>query len=128
MEHTPERLIREGRMVYALREIPNDSKGKKANCLCCAFSAGGGNMHIFPDTSLEDARRMQAAWMACSGIPTEALEVGVVKEMIDALERAKQFIVNGIEFKYIQMPEAGDPAIETLPKIKTVLSRVHHAD
>lgn len=33
-----------------------------------------------------DARRFVAAWNACKGIPTEALEAGVVQEMREALQ------------------------------------------
>ena len=32
-----------------------------------------------------DFRRIMAAWNACEGIPTEALEAGVVKDMLEAL-------------------------------------------
>ena len=34
----------------------------------------------------QDARRICAAWNACEGIPTEALEPGVVKDMLEALQ------------------------------------------
>lgn len=41
--------------------------------------------------------------------------------LLEALEKAKQFIVNGVEFGYIQMPKRGDPALETLPAIQSIL-------
>ena len=48
-----------------------------------------------PSTGLENgkevaaanARRIAATWNACEGIPTEALEAGVVRELIEAATR-----------------------------------------
>ena len=34
----------------------------------------------------DNATRLAAAWNACEGIPTEALEAGVVKDMLEALQ------------------------------------------
>ena len=44
--------------------------------------------------------------------------------MVEALEHARLFIVNGIDLGFIQMPEAGtpDPAHETLPMIDAALA------
>ena len=44
--------------------------------------------------------------------------------LVEALERARQFIRNGIELGFIRMPDADtdDPAHETLPKIEAALS------
>lgn len=44
--------------------------------------------------------------------------------LVEALEHARLFIVNGIDLGFIQMPEAGtpDPAHETLPMIDAALS------
>ena len=44
--------------------------------------AGGG----IPEAN---ARRICAAWNACEGIPTEALEAGVVKDILEALRGCK---------------------------------------
>lgn len=40
-----------------------------------------------------------------------------------ALEAAKQFIENGIEFGFIRLPSGIDPAHDTLPKIRAALAR-----
>ena len=45
------------------------------------FSKGAGG-----GTSEANARRICAAWNACEGIPTEALEAGVVRDMLEALQ------------------------------------------
>ena len=37
-------------------------------------------------STLADTDRLAAAWNACEGIPTEALEAGVVKDMLEVLE------------------------------------------
>lgn len=46
-------------------------------------------------------------------------------EMYKALQRALQFIINGREFGYIQMPDdnSGDPALMTLDIIRKALSK-----
>lgn len=44
-----------------------------------------------------------------------------VEELEGALKRAEQFISNGIEMGYIAEPQRGDPAMDTLPAIRTVL-------
>ena len=41
-----------------------------------------------------DFRRIMAAWNACEGIPTEALEPGVVKDMLKALQMALPYVRN----------------------------------
>lgn len=51
-----------------------------------------------------NARRAVAAWNATKGIPTEALEAGVVREMVDALELIAS---NGC---YAVVPTADDHA------------------
>lgn len=53
----------------------------------------------------------------------EALEVAIVQAR-EALERADQFITNGIEFGYIRMPDADTPdsAHETPRVIRQALS------
>ena len=45
------------------------------------FLKGAGG--VIPEAT---ARRICAAWNACEGIPTEALEAGVVQDMLKALE------------------------------------------
>jgi hypothetical protein len=41
---------------------------------------------------------------------------------LDALKRAERFIVNGTEFGYIRMPDAPDPALDTLPAIRRAIA------
>lgn len=41
---------------------------------------------------------------------------------LDALKRAERFIVNGAEFGYIRMPDAPDPALDTLPAIRRAIA------
>ena len=45
-----------------------------------------------------DADRICAAWNACEGIPTEALEAGVVRDMLD---RARALVENLDEGDFI---------------------------
>lgn len=45
-------------------------------------------------------------------------------ELVEALEYAKIFIENGIEFGFIHMPDKGDPAHDTLPMILAVLAAI----
>jgi len=55
----------------------------------------------YPETDAENrqyleaeanARRIVACVNACEGIPTEALEAGVVRELVEALERCKEIL------------------------------------
>jgi hypothetical protein len=43
---------------------------------------------------------------------------------LDALKRAERFIVNGTEFGYIRMPDAPDPALDTLPAIRKAIDTI----
>lgn len=47
------------------------------------------------------------------------------QELVEALELARQFIVNGVEFGYITMPDVDTPdsAHETLPMIDAALAK-----
>jgi hypothetical protein len=47
-----------------------------------------------------------------------------IKQALDALKAAKQFIENGVEFGYIRMPDADTPdtAHDTLPKINAAIA------
>lgn len=53
----------------------------------------------------------------------------LVGRAIDALKAAEQFITNGVDYGYIQMPDADtpDPAHDTLPKIEAALSALTEA-
>lgn len=41
--------------------------------------------------------------------------------IIKTLEAAEQFIVNGVDYGFVNMPDAGDPAHDTLPAIRAAL-------
>jgi hypothetical protein len=47
-----------------------------------------------------------------------------LKQALDALKQGKQFIVNGVEFGFIRMPEPGDPALYTLPTINAAIDAI----
>lgn len=42
-----------------------------------------------------------------------------------ALENSKQFIINGVAFGYISMPEEPDPALDTPERIEEALARIN---
>lgn len=43
---------------------------------------------VMRQMSAEDARRIAACWNACQSIPTDALEAGVVEELLEAVRKA----------------------------------------
>ncbi|AVX04285.1 hypothetical protein MXMO3_01760 [Maritalea myrionectae] len=45
------------------------------------------------------------------------------QEMLEALKRAEEFIENGIEYGYIAMPDAPDPALETPNIIEKAIAK-----
>ena len=51
--------------------------------------------------------------------------IAAAPEMLDALEAAKQFIQNGIQYGYINMPDkdCGDSALETPAKIEAAIQK-----
>ena len=68
----------------------------------------------------EDRRRIAACWNACeeAGIPTEALESGVVRELVEALEA----LVGEIEWEIGEEKWGRDP--DALPMARAVLAKV----
>jgi hypothetical protein len=78
--------------------------------------------------------REQSAIAVCVSAGTRNLEeakanaraVAEVPAMVQALRAARQFITNGIEFGYIQMPDPATPdsAHDTLPMIEAVLRNI----
>lgn len=48
----------------------------------------------------------------------------LAKQALEALENSRQFIVNGVEFGYIRMPDRDTPdsAHETLPEIEAAIA------
>jgi len=67
-----------------------------------------------------NAQRIVACVNACKGIDPEA-----VPDLLDALEMARQFVRNGIEYGYIVMPDndTSDPAHKTLPVIEVAIAK-----
>lgn len=51
--------------------------------------------------------------------------ISAAPEMLEALERARRFIINGVKFGYIYLPnkELNDSANETLPWIEKAISK-----
>ena len=49
--------------------------------------------------------------------------IAAAPEMLRALEAAREFISNGVEFGYIWMPEDGDPALETSGIIEAAIRK-----
>ena len=47
-----------------------------------------------------------------------------IQSLVKALDGAERFISNGIELGFIRMPDRDDPALETLPNIRSVLSKL----
>ena len=76
-----------------------------------------------------DAYRIAAAVNACEGIPTEALEPGVVKDMQEALQAARAEIVS---LEWVHFNERGGPGDtfdawlsdnEALPVVDAAIAR-----
>ena len=66
-----------------------------------------------------DARRTVACVNACEGIPTEALEAGVVRELIDAAESALFALENCGPERLLD-----DFEVDAIERLQTVLARV----
>ena len=49
--------------------------------------------------------------------------IAAAPDMYAALKAARRFIENGIEFGAIRMPDAPDPALDTLPTIIAALAK-----
>lgn len=108
MEHQPGILTRD---QYG--QIKTES-GKTLCISNVSIPAGG-----FNEEAETNGRRLFALWNACEGIPTEALEGGIVKELLGALEQAvnaladtRDFVASIIDDKsvkwnlYIELTEA----------------------
>ena len=44
-------------------------------------------------------------------------------DMLAALKRAEQFMTNGIELRYIRMPQIPDPALETASIVRAAIKK-----
>lgn len=65
----------------------------KPSMLSTASGGPSKPMHFLREMADDNARRFTAAWNACAKIPTEALEAGVVAEIVEVLKTA-QIIVS----------------------------------
>ena len=74
-------------------EVYNRGHGQLKNQLVIGYTL----VAALYDDKINDPnpRRLAAAWNACEGIPTEALEAGVVKDMLGALKMVGAIIHNG---------------------------------
>ena len=53
----------------------------------------------------------------------DAALIAAAADMLRALEAARKFISNGVEFGHIWMPEDGDPALETSGIIEAAIRK-----
>ena len=79
-KHTPGRLIVESCIGGIGFYVASEQIEYDAVCDCSDW---------------DNATRLAAAWNACEGIPTEALEAGVVKDMLEALQAVGQSLGQG---------------------------------
>ena len=53
--------------------------------------------------------------------------IAAAPKMLAALKLAREFIVNGVEYGYISMPQRPDSAVETLPAIEAAIAEAEAA-
>lgn len=83
VEAVPEELCEKTKHVAGRR--PHIKSVESGEIICDLLRS---KLHPNRDTIAEaNARRLAAAWNACEGISTEALERGVVKELIELCQR-----------------------------------------
>jgi hypothetical protein len=87
-KHTPGRLkVDLGREHATLCEFSGSIRGP----VVAVVPANYINPNLREELNAEgqaNARRLAAAWNACEGIPTKALEAGVIGELVEALLKA----------------------------------------
>lgn len=91
------------------------------------FLSGASNMHDGMHYDAESHLRAKAAGAdRCVSALRELKPLNEAapsqSALTEALKAAKQFIENGIELGYIQMPTGPDPANDTLPMINAALA------
>ena len=74
-----------------------NARGEIFGVVGVALVSGGGEETV---TAVANTRRVEATWNACHGIPTEALEAGVVKELLEALEFINGFMSANASYQY----------------------------
>jgi hypothetical protein len=60
--------------------------------------------------------------------PYNAQFISSAPDMYEALKRALMFMENGVDNGYIQMPDIGDPALETPNIIRKALAKAEGGD
>lgn len=63
--------------------------------------------------------------VAASGVECDANArlIAAAPDLLAACEAAIQFIRNGVEFGYIRLPDAGDPALLTPPALEAAVAK-----
>ena len=92
--------------IYARGKLGGHGSTAGLSCLWHLASIGNGAPGDSLETEAANARLMAAS-----------------KQMLQALKRARQFIINGVECGYVRMPEPGDTALDTLPAIEAALAK-----
>lgn len=91
-EHTPGPLVVGRRDTDGWEDgestILIDAKTNSAYFLASVFWLGADKV----EEQIANARRLVAAWNACLGISTEALEDGIIADLIRNLETSTKFI------------------------------------
>ena len=64
---------------------------------------GGGE---WPEPERSNMRRLAAAWNAVAGIPTEALEGGVIRELVEALKLASEELYDARIYSLYKLTDA----------------------
>lgn len=60
-------------------------------------------------------------------IEADARLIATSPTLLAALKKAERFILNGIEFGFIRLPEPGDPALDTLAEIQAAIRQAEGA-
>jgi hypothetical protein len=99
----------------------------EVKALCRDFSSRTGNVYIKDvESALDGLAALPSAdpTYPASQERADAGKDAALKQALDALKQGKQFIVNGVEFGFIRMPEPGDPALYTLPTINAAIDAI----
>jgi hypothetical protein len=78
------------------------------------------------DRILASSKKTPDLWAKILNLNTELHALRTAQRtMLAALEKAEQFIVNGVELGFIRLPDPGtpDPAHDTLPAIRAAIAR-----
>ena len=56
-------------------------------------------------------------------LDADAALIAAAPDLLAACYKAAQFIINGVGFGYILMPDEGDTALETLPALRAAIAK-----